>query len=146
MTPTDAIKELRALYEAATPGEWETRPIHNTNKAGYIGLPGKVHSFIQAAGGDAVSSDDLAQHDANMRFTEAAHNHLPALLDELDKREKALEVAVRALRCPGVMWAFDATLLVKRCTCCAAKEGEPHLPECHLSDAIDQIAKILKPE
>lgn len=78
-TQTD-LAELRRLWEAATPGEWALA--WEGGKTGVLAsMIGKLVAFI----GNPDPSDGYEPtRKANGEFIAAAHNALPALLDELE--------------------------------------------------------------
>ena len=73
-------KELRRLYEAATPGEWHVEKAANNRKVKpYVVLDGKPdHDDYEGMPVEKAWKGDAI-------FISAAHNALPALLDEVDR-------------------------------------------------------------
>ena len=76
-------KELRELLEKATPGKWEL--FHHDNTIA-IGAPYDLPDIVAWPGFDECLRD-TDEHLANATLIVAAHNHLPALLDRLEKLE-----------------------------------------------------------
>jgi len=66
------LNKLRQLHAASTPGEWES-------VLGYCGA--RQQRFLRR---DSISDGLLIGHDADCNFIAAAHNAMPALLDELE--------------------------------------------------------------
>ena len=69
------LEELKAAFEAATPGEW-TAP-------GFNSQGGKVACLLDNPDGLRLVSGNFKRPDAT--FIALAHNEFPAMLDEIEK-------------------------------------------------------------
>ena len=84
------IEELKAAYEAATPGEWETACHHRRD--GLIDW-----DVCEADGGDMIADlSSIMNGEANAKLITIMHNNLPALLEAVEALE-SLEQTVRYL-------------------------------------------------
>lgn len=88
-TPKTALEELMAAHKATTQGEW------------IEGQSNKPYSLPTAHSSDLNNIYTILQatHTADLRFSIAAHNSLPAIAEEMEKlqaRQKQLEDAAMA--------------------------------------------------
>ena len=90
MTP-DRIKQLRALCDAATPGEWKAEPRHILQSTKeYLAIPPKYpHRNSQSLG---------PFFEADLLFIAAARAALPEALDEIERLRAKLAIATNALK------------------------------------------------
>lgn len=90
MPPID-LAELRRLHEAATKGEWK----HFRDEF----IKGRIDRVIAVPGQVILRDEDIHRYawkdnprvDADWNFIVAAHNALPALLDELEAAREEVE-------------------------------------------------------
>ncbi len=95
------VKELRELLEKATPGPWEW-------SSGNYALYGAKNKCVMAARDGAVYSeyssdpaDIKIPNDADRSLVVSARNHLPALLDALERgREETIEECAKVAEHP----------------------------------------------
>ncbi|OHD14994.1 MAG: hypothetical protein A2Y38_25610 [Spirochaetes bacterium GWB1_59_5] len=85
MSVNERIAEGRRLFDAATPGSWE-------------GIAGFGRTWICAPREPEPEwiAKDVTPHD--VRFIVWARNNMPALLDELDKRDRQIDLLCDALK------------------------------------------------
>jgi hypothetical protein len=84
------IADLRAAHAASTPGEWN----FETKYPGVV-LGGPFHTYTNGSCQSqvllATGSESVEERDANTRFCAMAHNHMPAILAELERLRKQVE-------------------------------------------------------
>lgn len=108
--------ELRRLYEAATPDEWE---INEPAVSGYVQIVGNIEGdacddgslrIIHTHVCDIIDNDN---EQANAAFIAAAHNSMPALLDAVEERDRLME-ALETMECAIRHYAYHQPLHAKR--------------------------------
>lgn len=83
---TNDLAELKRLYAAATPGEWEwsERVVHDD---GHVYIPQGSH-----LGETLIALDNSYEHSAeDCDFIAAIHNAFPAMCAEIERLRAALE-------------------------------------------------------
>lgn len=90
--PKSERDRLRAMADAATPGEWSTRLDRHEQENVYSG-----DAWIALLPHQCITSIER-QSRADAAFIAAARTAIPALLDALDQRDRLLAECARWLR------------------------------------------------
>ena len=77
------FEELKAAYEAATPGEWESKGFNDIGRYVETASAGEICSLKSGKYNDIPKSE--YQH--NAKFIALAHNLMPTLLEAVDLLE-----------------------------------------------------------
>ena len=95
---SSTVAEMRRLLEASTPGGW----IAATGPSSIVGWPVVSRqgrsicrmTWVERAVPAGEAEETKAETRANAAFIAAAHNDMPALLDALERMQKALRMIV----------------------------------------------------
>jgi len=94
MTIDQIIQSLREAHAKATPGHWELwyfRPDTNPVELPAIASSAGTHEHPTLL----VGASDFDREEDNIGLATLAHNHLPALLDEIERLREANDGAMR---------------------------------------------------